>query len=132
MKMNLGMALEWIEPFSDLLMEVAKKDPLEHSVHERQFVNHFEEILRKYLQEKTSSQLVSYSVRARKMRSAPQNSIRTRRISRGLTLYQLAKLTNLSYSYIQRLEAGTRRLNIDTLKIISEALGCSPEDIITV
>ena len=57
------------------------------------------------------------------------NSLRLLRRTRGLTLEQLAELSDVSVSYLSRLEAGLRRLNADTIDKLTHALGCEAAEL---
>ena len=57
------------------------------------------------------------------------NSLRILRRARGLTLEQLAELSDVSVSYLSRLEAGLRRLNADTIDKLTHALGCEAAEL---
>ncbi len=57
-------------------------------------------------------------------------NLRTIRKARGFTLELLSEQTGLSVSYISRLEAGTRRINLEILNSVSRALQCEIADII--
>lgn len=54
------------------------------------------------------------------------NKVRIFRVERGLTLGQLAEMTNLSASYLSTIERGLKKPSIPALKQISEALNVSP------
>ncbi|PFX11226.1 hypothetical protein AWC38_SpisGene25175, partial [Stylophora pistillata] len=69
------------------------------------------------------------SVRTRKRRKV-SNLLRDYRLIRGLTLDDLAKMTDLSPSYLSRLEGGSRRLNVDILNKLAKSLDCQPSDLI--
>ncbi|MCP4924077.1 MAG: helix-turn-helix transcriptional regulator [bacterium] len=69
------------------------------------------------------------SVRARKRRKV-SNPLRDYRLIRGLTLDDLAKMTDLSPSYLSRLEGGSRRLNVDILNKLATSLDCQASDLI--
>lgn len=58
------------------------------------------------------------------------SSLRRIRLERGITATELSELTGFSSSYISRLEDGSRRLNEDTIRKLSEVLGCEPGDIL--
>lgn len=62
---------------------------------------------------------------------AEAHPLRTIRLSRGLTLGELADTTGFSASYLSRLESGNRRLNIDTIVKLSKSLECSPNDLLS-
>jgi transcriptional regulator with XRE-family HTH domain len=54
-------------------------------------------------------------------------TIRTGRTARGLTLEQLAFLSDLSFAYLSRLERGLSRLTPEAAERLGRALGVSPE-----
>lgn len=56
--------------------------------------------------------------------------IRTRRKALGLTQEKLAELTELSSTYIAKLEAGTKTASLDTLLALGEALDMDAADLI--
>lgn len=60
-----------------------------------------------------------------------ENRIEELRKARGLTLKQLADLVGTSNQQISFLEKGKRRLTVDWMTRISEALGCQPADLIS-
>ncbi|MEN8236679.1 MAG: helix-turn-helix domain-containing protein [Pseudomonadota bacterium] len=64
--------------------------------------------------------------RGRKSRRTHSHPLRDIRLSRGLTLEELSELSKLSPSYLSRLESGSRRLNVDTINRLSQALNCQP------
>ena len=66
----------------------------------------------------------------RRKRWRSKHPLREFRLLRGLTLEELADQTDLSPSYLSRLESGSRRLNADILQKLSEALGCHPGDLL--
>lgn len=72
------------------------------------------------------------SRRGRKSSRQATHPLRDIRLSRGFTLEELAELSQLSPSYLSRLESGTRRLNIDTINRLSSALQCSANDLLAV
>lgn len=47
----------------------------------------------------------------------------------GYTLETLSKVTNISISYLSRLESGSRRLNSDLVRRLSHAFGCDPTEL---
>lgn len=57
------------------------------------------------------------------------NSLRILRRARSLTLEQLAEISDVSVSYLSRLEAGLRRLNADTIDKLTHALGCEAAEL---
>ena len=48
----------------------------------------------------------------------------------GYTLESLSKVTNISISYLSRLESGSRRLNTDLIRRLSHAFGCDPSELL--
>lgn len=56
--------------------------------------------------------------------------LRDLRVKAGLTLEELSEATNMSPSYLSRLESGSRRLNEDILSRLSQALDCSPAELL--
>ena len=58
------------------------------------------------------------------------HNLRTIRKNRGFTLELLSEQTGLSVSYISRLEAGSRRMNLDILTSVSKVLQCEISDIL--
>ena len=65
----------------------------------------------------------------RKRKNSP-HPLRSIRIKRGFTLHQLSELTNLSPSYLSRIENGGRRLNTDIIKPLARILACHPGDLL--
>ncbi len=63
-------------------------------------------------------------------RRPSKHPLRQLRIQANYTLDELAQVTNLSPSYLSRLENGTRRLNEDILQRLSVALSCNPNDLL--
>ncbi|WP_057626898.1 helix-turn-helix domain-containing protein [Stenotrophomonas terrae] len=55
-----------------------------------------------------------------------RNRIKAFREARGLSLDKLASLTNTTNQQISNLEAGRRRLTVDWLQSLGQALGCHP------
>ncbi len=70
--------------------------------------------------------------RGRKSRRTQSHPLRDIRLSRGMTLEELAEISSLSPSYLSRLESGTRRLNVDTINRLSQALNCDPSALLAV
>ena len=66
------------------------------------------------------------SVKSRKRRIT-DNPLRKLRIEMGFTLDDLAQTSQLSPSYLSRLEGGSRRLNGEVLMILAKALQCNPD-----
>ncbi|MBL0942485.1 MAG: helix-turn-helix domain-containing protein [Alphaproteobacteria bacterium] len=75
-------------------------------------------------------QIPSRSRRGRKSSRKSSHPLRDIRLSRGLTLEELSEISELSPSYLSRLESGTRRLNVDTIDRLSKALKCTPSDLL--
>lgn len=75
-------------------------------------------------------EMLQRSHRGRKSNRKSSHPLRDIRLSRGLTLEELAEIASLSPSYLSRLESGTRRLNVDTIEKISAALQCNPGDLL--
>lgn len=65
-------------------------------------------------------------------RKKSKHPLRDLRLQRGYTLEELAALTELSPSYLSRLESGSRRLNADILSRLSDVLSCHPGDLLSV
>ncbi|SOC24567.1 helix-turn-helix domain-containing protein [Thalassospira xiamenensis] len=59
-----------------------------------------------------------------------ENRIKERRKARGLTLKQLAELIGASNQQISHLENGRRRLSVEWMHRIAEALECQPSDLL--
>lgn len=57
------------------------------------------------------------------------NNIRALRLAKGLTLDQLAKLAGTSAPQIGRLEKGERRLTVDWMMMLGQALGVPPDQL---
>jgi transcriptional regulator with XRE-family HTH domain len=57
------------------------------------------------------------------------DELRLRRIEAGLNQDDLAERTGLNQSYISYLEHGLREPTARTLKILADALGCDPGDL---
>ncbi len=70
------------------------------------------------------------SRRGRKSTRTSSQPLHGIRLSRGMTLEELAGISQLSPSYLSRLESGSRRLNSDTITRLSKALQCSPGDLL--
>jgi transcriptional regulator with XRE-family HTH domain len=75
-------------------------------------------------------QIPSRSRRGRKSSRKSSHPLRDIRLSCGLTLEELSDISELSPSYLSRLESGTRRLNVDTIDRLSKALQCNPSDLL--
>lgn len=58
------------------------------------------------------------------------NRIRAIRSERKLSTYQLAEMVGTTQSTIHRLETGKRKLTVDWMRRIAQALGVQPEDLI--
>lgn len=59
------------------------------------------------------------------------NNLKEIRKRKKLSVWKLEEMTGISAQQINRLEKGERRLNTDNLKLLSMALECNPEDIIS-
>jgi transcriptional regulator with XRE-family HTH domain len=69
--------------------------------------------------------------RGRKGSRKGSHPLRDLRLSRDMTLEELAEVSGLSPSYLSRLESGSRRLNVDTINKLSDALRCEPSDLLS-
>ncbi len=65
------------------------------------------------------------------MRRLTGRNVRKFRLERGLSQEQLADLSGLGQQYISPLERGLRNPTVVTLWELSQALGCTPVDLIT-
>lgn len=54
-------------------------------------------------------------------------AVRARRLDRGLTLVELAGLTDLSHPFLSQIENGRARPSVDSLYRIAHALGTTPQ-----
>jgi transcriptional regulator with XRE-family HTH domain len=59
-----------------------------------------------------------------------QNRIKELRKARGLTLEALARMVNSSNQHISHLENGRRRLTVDWIERIANALDCHPLELL--
>ena len=59
-----------------------------------------------------------------------ENRIRELRKARGLTLKRMAELVGTSNQQISHLEKGRRRLTLEWMERIAEALECHPSDLL--
>jgi transcriptional regulator with XRE-family HTH domain len=59
------------------------------------------------------------------------NRIKEWRMKRGLSLSEMSELTGLTRSELHKLEKGVRRLRTDHLPILSKALRCDPEELLS-
>lgn len=66
----------------------------------------------------------------RRKRWRTKHPLRELRLLRGFTLEELADKTQMSPSYLSRLESGSRRLNVDIINKLSGALNCHPSDLL--
>ena len=66
----------------------------------------------------------------RKRKDAPMTHLKYLRKKNGYTLETLSEITNVSISYLSRLESGTRRLNTDLIRRLSHAFRCSPAELL--
>ena len=81
----------------------------------------------------TKEQIFDNTVRDKVMtrkRKTSQHPLRDLRLKSSFTLEELAELTEMSPSYLSRLESGTRRLNADILQRLSIALSCNPAELL--
>ena len=63
-------------------------------------------------------------------RKRSKHPLRELRIRSGYTLEDLAEVIHMSPSYLSRLESGSRRLNADIMQRLSQALSCSPAELL--
>lgn len=66
----------------------------------------------------------------RRRRDAPITHLKFLRKKSGYTLESLSRITNISISYLSRLESGARRLNTDLIRRLSEAFNCDPAELL--
>lgn len=66
----------------------------------------------------------------RKRKDAPMTHLKYLRKKSGYTLETLSEITNISISYLSRLESGSRRLNTDLIRRLSHAFSCSPAELL--
>lgn len=66
----------------------------------------------------------------RKRKDAPMTHLKYLRKKSGYTLETLSEVTNISISYLSRLESGSRRLNTDLIRRLSHAFSCSPAELL--
>ncbi len=66
----------------------------------------------------------------RKKKDAPMTHLKFLRKKNGYTLETLSQVTNVSISYLSRLESGSRRLNTDLIRRLSHAFRCSPAELL--
>ena len=59
------------------------------------------------------------------------NRIRDVRLSKGLTLEQLAEKTGLQWQSLQRYETGARNVSTAKLYVIAKALGVAPSELVS-
>lgn len=59
------------------------------------------------------------------------NRIKEWRMKRGLSLSEMSELTGLTRSELHKLEKGVRRLRTDHLPVLSKALRCDPEELLS-
>lgn len=64
------------------------------------------------------------------IRQHMQNRLKELRKAKGLTLEALAKRVRSSNQQISNLENGKRRLNLDWIERLAEALGCHPFELL--
>ena len=68
----------------------------------------------------------------RKKKDAPMTHLKFLRKKNGYTLETLSQVTNVSISYLSRLESGSRRLNTDLIRRLAHAFRCSPAESLVV
>lgn len=56
--------------------------------------------------------------------------LREERRARGLTLEDVAELSDMNWSYIAQVERGTRNISIDNMAALAEALGVAVKDLL--
>lgn len=78
---------------------------------------------------KPSGEFPKNKVMIRK-RKASAHPLRDLRIQASLTLEELAEITQMSPSYLSRLESGSRRLNADIIQRLAVALSCNPGELL--
>ncbi len=66
----------------------------------------------------------------RKKKDAPMTHLKYLRKKNGYTLEALSDITNVSISYLSRLESGSRRLNTDLIRRLAHAFRCSPSELL--
>lgn len=66
----------------------------------------------------------------RKKKDAPMTHLKFLRKKNGYTLEALSEITNVSISYLSRLESGSRRLNTDLIRRLAHAFRCSPSELL--
>lgn len=59
-----------------------------------------------------------------------KNRIRELRKKKNMTQQELAKLVNMDYTHIGRIEKGERTLDVEYLDIFAKALDCEPWEIL--
>lgn len=59
-----------------------------------------------------------------------RNRIRELRKKKNMTQQELAKLVNMDYTHIGRIEKGERTLDVEKLEDFAKALGCEPYEIL--
>lgn len=65
-----------------------------------------------------------------KKRIAPMKKLKLMRISRDLTIVQLAEKTGINRNTINQYELGVHKPRIDNLQLIANALDCSIDELI--
>jgi transcriptional regulator with XRE-family HTH domain len=68
--------------------------------------------------------------RGRRRRGSSMTHLKFLRKRTGLTLEILSELTGISVSYLSRLESGSRRLNTDLIRRLSNAFSCDPAELL--
>lgn len=85
----------------------------------------------KGLDEANASVSINDSTFLRKRRKdMPMTHLKYLRKKNGYTLESLSEITNISISYLSRLESGSRRLNTDLIRRLSYAFKCDPAELL--
>lgn len=66
------------------------------------------------------------------MKERVMDKLKEIRLARGMTQQQLADASGVTQSMICRLESGEAMPSVETLKALSKALGCTPNDLMGV
>jgi transcriptional regulator with XRE-family HTH domain len=66
----------------------------------------------------------------RRRKDTPMTHLKYLRKRSGYTLEALSEITNISISYLSRLESGSRRLNTDLIRRLSHAFGCDSAELL--
>ena len=65
------------------------------------------------------------------LRFVLSDNLKRLRKARGWTQIQLGSHSELTQTYISRIELGKVAVSIDTIQELAEALGCPPADLLT-